>query len=163
MTDKMHGNTTVYTPELAEEICERIANGETLRQVCRSKGLAASTVRRWVLNDINGFSAHYALARDLCLESWADEVVEISDDGSNDWMTRESKDGEGTAYSVNGEHVSRSKLRSDNRKWLLSKLKPDRYGDKVQVGGDPEKPVNHHHAVEWVIVDPKNVEPSGSA
>jgi hypothetical protein len=128
---------TVYTPELAEEICERIANGETLRQACRLKGINESTVRKWVLSDINGFSAHYARARELCLECWADEIVEISDEATNDWMMREGKDGEGTAYSVNGEHVSRSKLRTENRKWLLSKLKPKVYGEgtqRVEVG-----------------------------
>lgn len=159
-TKKFHGNTTVYTRELADEICERIADGETLRQVCRLKGIAASTVRRWVLNDIDGFSARYTHARELCLESWADEVVEIGDDGVNDWMSREHKDlpdndPKKIAWQVNGEHVTRSRLRVDSRKWLLSKLRPDKYGDKLQVGGDPNgAAISHTHDIAFHIVDP---------
>lgn len=144
---------SVYTPELAEEICERIAEGETLRQVCRSKDIPPSTVRRWVLNDINGFSAQYAQARDLCIESWADELMEISDDATNDWMKREGKDGEDLGWSVNGDHVQRSRLRIDTRKWMLSKMKPDRYGDKVQLGGDADNPIRHS-IIERTIIDP---------
>ncbi len=146
---------SVYSRELADEICERIACGETLRQVCRLKGINDSAVRRWVLNDIDGFSARYAQARDLCLESWADEVVEIGDSAENDWMVREGKDGESTGWGVNGDHISRSRLRVDSRKWLLSKLKPERYGDKLQVGGDPNgAAIQHKHDIAFVIVDP---------
>ena len=150
---KRGGQRTVYTPELAEEICDRIANGETLRQACRLKGINECTVRKWVMSDINGFSTQYARARELCIESWADEIVEISDEGTNDWMKREGKDGEGTAYAINGEHVSRSKLRSDNRKWLLSRLKPEKYGDRLQHSGDPESPISHKHDVTFHIID----------
>lgn len=152
---QFHGNTTVYTRELADEICERISCGETLRQVCRLKGMGDSTVRRWVLNDIDGFSARYAHARELCIESWADEIVEIGDNASNDWMAREGKDGEDLGWTANGDHISRSRLRVDSRKWLLSKLRPDRYGDKLQVGGDPAgAAIQHKHDIAFVIVDP---------
>lgn len=153
-----HGNTTVYNRELADEICERIADGETLRQVCRLKGIPASTVRRWVLNDIDGFSARYTHARDLCLESWADEVVEIGDDAANDWMSREHKnspddDPKKVAWQVNGEHVTRSRLRVDSRKWLLSKLKPERYGDKVEHTGAGGGAIQHQVGVSWMTED----------
>ena len=144
---QFHGNTTVYTRELADEICERIACGETLRQVCRLKGIGDSTVRRWVLNDIDGFSARYAQARELCLESWADEVVEISENASNDWMVREGKAGEDLGWTANGDHISRSRLRVDSRKWLLSKLKPERYGDSLKLAGDKENPIHLQHNV----------------
>lgn len=157
---QFHGNTTVYNRELADEICERIACGETLRQVCRLKGIGDSTVRRWVLNDIDGFSARYTHARELCLDVWAEEIVEIGDDAANDWMSREQRnlpddDPKKVAWQVNGEHVTRSRLRVDSRKWLLSKLRPDRYGDKLQVGGDPAgAAIQHKHDIAFVIVDP---------
>ncbi len=147
---QFHGNTTVYTRELADEICERIADGETLRQVCRLKGLSASTVRRWVINDIDDFSTRYAQARALCLESWADEVMEIGDDATNDWMKREGRDGEDIGWTVNGEHVQRSRLRIDSRKWMLSKLRPEQYGDKVQLAGDQNNPIQHQVGVSWM-------------
>jgi hypothetical protein len=129
------GRPTLYSPEIADTILERIASGETLRQLCRSEGMPAeSTVRLWVLDDRDGFSARYARARDMQLESWGDETIEISDDGSNDWMLREGKDGE-TSWVLNGEHVQRSKLRTESRKWIMSRLKPERYGDKLELSG----------------------------
>jgi len=89
------------------------------------------TVRTWVLENRDGISPRYAHARELQAEYWADEILEISDDGTNDWVER--KNPNGTTYmAIDHEHVARSKLRSDNRKWLLSKLRPGTYGDKVQ-------------------------------
>lgn len=55
----------------------------------------------------------------------ADEIIEIADDGSNDWMEREGK------AAPNGEMVNRSRLRVDTRKWLMSKMAPKKYGDKM--------------------------------
>lgn len=131
------GRPTSYTEEIAADICRRVADGETLKQVCRSEHMPSeSTVRGWALDDREGFSARYARARDLCLEAWADDIVEISDDSTNDWMRRHHGDDDKEApWVINGEHVSRSKLRTENRKWLLSKLKPERYGDKMMHAG----------------------------
>ena len=69
----------------------------------------------------------------------ADEMLEIADDGSNDWMLR--KDGDKEFYVLNGEHVQRSRLRLDTRKWLLSKALPKVYGDKLAVHSNAERPV----------------------
>lgn len=60
----------------------------------------------------------------------ADETLEICDDGSNDWLERQGED-EKRTYVLNGEHVQRSRLRVDTRKWLLSKALPKIYGDKI--------------------------------
>lgn len=129
------GRPTSYTQEAAEEICRRIAEGETLRQVCRSPHLPGeSTVRSWVLDDREGFSAQYARSRELCIESWADEIMEISDNGSNDWIETETAEGR-MDLRYNGDHVTRSRLRVDTRKWLLSKMKPSVYGDKTLLAG----------------------------
>jgi hypothetical protein len=59
----------------------------------------------------------------------ADELIDIADDGRNDWMARPGNATIG--YELNGEHVQRSRLRSDTRKWLLSKCLPKVYGDKI--------------------------------
>lgn len=135
----MANGTTLYSEDTAAEICHRLSIGETLRQICRSPGMpAASTVCLWVTDDREGFAERYARARELGIEAIAEEIIEISDDGSNDWMTREGKDGEGTSYAVNGEHVSRSKLRADSRRWLLSKLRPEKYGDRLELAGNVE-------------------------
>jgi hypothetical protein len=55
----------------------------------------------------------------------------IADDGRNDWMAR--KDPSNPGYELNGEHVQRSRLRLDARKWLTSKILPKQYGDRTEV------------------------------
>jgi len=88
------------------------------------------------------------------MEAWADEIVEIADDGSNDWMQRRLKDGSDETV-MDHEHVSRSRLRVDTKKWLLSKLAAKTYGDKVQhTGAGGDGPVVQR--IERVIIDPKN-------
>lgn len=127
---------TVYTQEIAEYICEELAKGRTLRDVCRDEGTPAeSTVRLWALDDREGFAAQYARAREIGYFAMADECVEIADDGRNDWQVRQDEEG-GVAYQLNGEHVARSRLRLDTRKWLLAKALPKVFGDKLAIGGD---------------------------
>lgn len=60
----------------------------------------------------------------------ADEVFDISDDGTNDWTTRQLPNGTLTPV-LDTEHVARSRLRFDARRWYLSKLAPKRYGDRL--------------------------------
>ena len=131
------GRPTVYTPEIAQEICEKLAEGQTLREVCRADHLPDErTVRRWALGNVNGFSPQYAEAREIGYHVMADELLEIADNGTNDWMERNGQDSEG--WQANGEHVQRSRLRLDTRKWMLSKVLPKIYGDKVIHGGEGE-------------------------
>ena len=66
----------------------------------------------------------------------ADELLEIADDGSNDWMMRQHSGDQ--SYAANGEHIQRSRLRLDTRKWLLSKALPKIYGDKLPVETNTE-------------------------
>lgn len=98
-----------------------------------------STVMAWVL-DISKkeFSEQYELACNTRAENMFEELLEIADDGTNDWMERENKDGS-TYYSLNGEVVGRSRLRVDTRKWFLSKIMPKKFGDKIDMtsGGKP--------------------------
>jgi hypothetical protein len=126
------GRPSVYTETQAHEICERLAAGETLLAICRSEHLPAeSVVRRWVLDNREGFAAKYATAREVGYQRMADELFEIADDGSNDWMERKRQDGSSETI-LNAEHVNRSRLRVDTRKWFLSKVLPKIYGDRTQ-------------------------------
>ncbi len=83
------------------------------------------------MDDWDGFAARYVRARELQAEHWADQIVEISDDGTNDWVERQMPNGK-TETVLEHEHVTRSRLRVDSRKWLLAKLRPGTYGDKLQ-------------------------------
>ena len=142
MSDRVkrpRGRPTIYTRELADKICERLSKGETLKSICRDKGMPDDrTVRIWALNDYQGFYPRYATARQLGLDAMADQLLEIADDGSGDI----TYDAQGNRL-VNGEHINRSRLRVNTRKWYLSKLAPKRYGEKVDlnVGGQAENPV----------------------
>lgn len=126
------GRPSTYTPEIAAEICRRLLDGETLKVLCRDPEMPPeSTVRLWVL-DVDGFAALYTRARLVGYLAMADDLQEIADDGTNDYVERERADG--TKYmAFDAEHVQRSKLRVDTRKWLLSKALPKIYGDKLQV------------------------------
>lgn len=110
------------------------------------------TVLRWV-EDFPEFRTQYARAREAQADHYAEEILDISDDGENDWMCREGKD-KSESWQLNGEHVQRSKLRVDSRKWLMSKLAPKKYGDKVtqELVGPGGGPVQ----IERRIVDPTN-------
>jgi hypothetical protein len=124
----------MYTPELAAEVCRRISEGESLRSVCRDESMpSTSTVMKWA-RQMPEFAQQYAKAREALLEHWAEEITEIADDGSNDWMERRKQEGEEPAgWVANGEHINRSRLRVDTRKWLLSKLAPRKYGDRMDL------------------------------
>ena len=123
------GRPTIYTSELADAICRRLATGESLRRICRDDGMPAeSTVRAWARDNVDGFYAQYARARDIGLDCMADEILDIADDGQNDTYV----DDEGRE-KVDFENVKRSILRVDTRKWYLSKLAAKRYGDKQQL------------------------------
>ncbi len=116
---------TSYTQELDIEICTRLAIGESLRSICKDESIPdISTVIRWVFTDIEGteaFRAHYETARQMQAELMADELNDIADDGTNDWMIRKGKGGDDYDV-VNTEAIQRSKLRVDTRKWVASRL-----------------------------------------
>lgn len=131
------GRLSSFTQEIADAICERLAEGESLNAICKSEGLPSeSTVRRWALDDEQGFATNYARAREVGYLRMADEITQIADDGANDTYTDE--DGN---ERTNQDVIARSRLRVDTRKWLLSKMLPKVYGDKLELSGDPGKPL----------------------
>lgn len=112
-------------------ICDRIANGESLRQICDDDEMpAASTVFLWLSSD-EAFSEQYARAREAQADALFDDILSIADDGRNDWMERKNADGENIGWQENGEALRRSQLRVEARKWMAGKLKPKKYGDRI--------------------------------
>jgi len=89
----------------------------------------AATVFSW-MRKYPEFMKQYARAKEESADAMAEEMLDIADDGTNDWMERSEQRGGG--YEVNGEHIQRSRVRIDTRKWLASKLKPKKYGEKVE-------------------------------
>jgi hypothetical protein len=118
-----------YTQDITSKICERIADGESLRSICSEEGMPdKATVFRWLAVH-EAFRDQYARARETQADSLFDEILAIADDGSNDWMLR--KRGDSEAWVENGEAIRRSQLRVDARKWMAGKLQPKKYGDKI--------------------------------
>jgi len=132
------GRPSLYTEALATEICRRLAEGESLRAICADKAMPAiSTVMGWLFDgNHDEFLEQYARAREAQAEIRADEIVDIADDDTNDFTA----DKEGKLVA-NSEHIQRSRLRVDARKWIAAKLLPKRYGDKVQHTGDGGGPI----------------------
>lgn len=115
-----------YTDSLAVEICGQLASGRPLTKICRSEEMPdVSTVYRWLQAHAQ-FRDRYARARDDQADTLADEIVEISDDGSNDTYVTEQ------GLQVNQDVIARSRLRVDARKWVAAKLKPKKYGELIK-------------------------------
>lgn len=125
------GRHSAYTEATAAVICERLADGEPLRQICRDDAMPAwRTVYDWI--DANAeFAARIVHAREAGFDAIAEECLEIADETSRDTIKFGS--GEAEREAVNSEWISRSKLRVETRLKLLAKWSPKKYGDKLDV------------------------------
>jgi hypothetical protein len=117
---------------LIDTICERIAQGESLRSICKTDDKAMpglSTVFTWLAEDAK-FQEQYARARETQADVFADELVAIADEDP----ALIEKDGQGgITVLLDSSAIQRQRLRIDTRKWVASKLKPKKYGDKLDV------------------------------
>lgn len=122
---------TAFSQELFDRICDRIAEGESLRNICADKDMPSKeSVRRWV-RDSEELRAQYAQAREHQADTIFEEILDIADDARNDWMERRGEEDAG--WVANGEHIQRSRLRIDARRWMAGKLRPKVYGDKADL------------------------------
>lgn len=136
-----------YSEEVASAILERIAEGESLNKICKDDAMPSkSTVFKW-LGEISGFSDRYARAREAQADVLFDEILEIADDGLNDTYT----DDEGNVRT-NQDVIARSRLRVDARKWMAGKLRPKKYGEKLELSGDPDRPLQTVARIELVAL-----------
>jgi terminase small subunit-like protein len=133
------GRPSKLTLEIREEICLRIAEGESLRKILESDPKRFPT-KKYVLKALEtdkDFRTQYARAREYQADHYADEILEIADDGSRDY----TKDSEGRLV-VDHDHIQRARLRIEARKWTAAKLKPKKYGDRITHAGDEENPLD---------------------
>jgi len=137
-----------YTPEIAALICKRLADGETLRAICRDLGRPAeSTVRSWVLADVNDFAAQYTRAREVGYLCMADEIIDESRSCRD--SVKKTVKSDGSEELVYMDAVDRSRIRVDTLKWTLSKVLPKVYGDRVAVDATVKnaKPLSDEEAL----------------
>lgn len=122
---------TIFSQTIADDICKRLIHGENLRAICDEDGMpSVGTVRYW-RNRNESFGAQYEAAREAQAEALFDEIIDIVDDGRNDWVERETRNG--SYIALNHEAMGRSKLRAEMRLRMIEKMSPKRYGEKAQL------------------------------
>lgn len=134
-TGKKLGRPSDYTQELADKICAQLAMGKSLRSVCTGEGMPSMvTIFNW-FRVYPDFLNQYTRAKEESADWMADEILDIADDGTNDWMTITMPGGYEKEVP-NNEVLQRSKLRVDTRKFLMAKMKPKKYGEKLDLTTD---------------------------
>lgn len=131
---------TIYTQELAALICERVATTTFgLRKLCSLHDDMPShdTVFQWRYKN-KEFSDQYTRAKMAQAELLAEETLDIADDATNDWMEKLDDEDKPIGWVINGDHINRSRLRVDLRKWHASKLAPKIYGDQKDDDNKPK-------------------------
>jgi len=115
---------TDYSVEIGEEICDRVMLGEPLRQIALLPGMPEEArIYRWLLERAE-FRTRFDEAKTIEAEKLAEEILEIADDGRNDWVRRESSRGGKVVVALETEAIQRAKLRVEVRQWLISRWKP---------------------------------------
>jgi transposase-like protein len=121
------------TPELEDLILAELMSGRSLTDVCLDPEMpCVGTVHSWRAADPDGFGARYHRAREIGAETLADTVVDIADSRDDDWITCTNPDGT-THLILDPERVNRTRQRIEARCWLLSKIQPRTYGDRIDL------------------------------
>lgn len=132
--------TTAYTQDQREDIAggvfELMCEGNSFRKSCEQMGVPVTTVMNWIDAD-DALKVQYARARARLIDAQAEELEEIGDRAE---------------LAESAVTVAGLRLKSDNRKWLLSKLAPKKYGDKIEIAGDPDAPMKTVTRIEIVTL-----------
>lgn len=127
---------TIYTSELATQICDEMIGGKSLYKICAMEGMPAyRTIMNWRASN-DEFRKMYLVAQQERAEAYIEEIIDIADDSSGDYTA--DKDGD---LHFDAEHYQRSRLKVDTRKWIASKMIPRLYGDKVEHTGPEGGPL----------------------
>ena len=138
---KKLGAPTTYDKRMANLICIRIAEGESLREIVKTPGMPdRSTVYDWLLRHPD-FADQYTRAREEQADTLADEIIAIADEQPEIIPVVDKRTGELIEHKLDGAFLQWQKNRIDARKWTAMKLKPKKYGDRVQLAGDAENPI----------------------
>lgn len=128
------GRPSKFTQAIADRFCAGISSGYSMRTVCKPDDMPAiQTIYNW-FSKYPKFLEQYAHATQERAEAMHEDILDIADDGSNDWM--EIHRGDWTGWVTNGEALQRSRLRVETRKWLMEKMKPKKYGAKLDLTTD---------------------------
>lgn len=138
---KKVGRPHGYTEEKALEICELVADGQSINKISKMPGMPnRSTILKW-FRDVPEFSTMYARAKEIGFEVLADEIIDLADAEEN----------------MDKDQLRRHQLMIDTRKWLLAKLQPRKYGERVtqEIVGNGDGPVQIEQHTQMTIEDYK--------
>lgn len=114
------------SPQVEDEICRRLSEGETLRAICRDEGMPPwRSVYDWIAQD-EGFAARFARAREVGADAIAEETLDILDQPPERTNTEHGD-------KVDSGYVAWQKNRAEQRLKLLAKWFPKKYGDKQEI------------------------------
>ncbi len=151
MTTKPHKPKAAAKPrpskyENKADICALVLSGMrgglSAFKACEAAGVPQSTFNLWLGMDAE-LAAEYARAREDLIERIANETMAIADQAFTE-IEEQELNAKGEPVVVKRKvavDVQRAKLQVDTRKWLLSKLAPKKYGDKLELTGDPDRPL----------------------
>jgi len=135
LAPKKIGRPTKWTQEIEDDICARLSRGEPLRAICRTEGYPEwVTVYNW-MESREGFSERVALARENGVEAIAQDTLAMID--AEPRYIEDAKGG----TRIDAGYVQWLKLRTEQRMKLLACWSPNRYGNRVQVAGDKDNPL----------------------
>lgn len=120
------GRTSIMTDEMSLKFFTMIAQGLSVEAICRIDGMPCDwTIYNHIRNDPK-FEQAYKNAREIQAERFLDEIIQIADDGKSDYY----EDSEGNVL-VDHDHIARSRLRVDTRKWAMARMSPRKYSERV--------------------------------
>lgn len=134
---------STFSQALFDRICERMAEGESLRGICKGKDMPAKrTVLRWVAKD-EKLAEQYSEAQSMRAEHYFDEIIDIADKGTDPAKTR---------------------VQVDARKWVLARMNPKKYGDKFtqELTGADGGPIELVGRIELVALDDDRADQASS-
>jgi transposase-like protein len=124
---RSRGRPAKYSRGLATAICAAIANGRSVRQACAAQGISWTVMYSW-RDQYPEFAKQFAAAQVARTEHMAEEIIEIADNSAADVLEYEASDGHIRAMP-NHAAAARDRLRCENRKWLMQKWNPQKFGD----------------------------------
>lgn len=139
--------------KIMKAVCLRVSKGELVKFAAEAEGTTAQTIRAWALSDPKGLGLLYTRAREEQSHSLAEQAVMIADgedaltllyeqaiDQAEDAIGG-TPNGSKIIASLRSNQLTRDRMRMDARKWLTSKIAPRLYGDKIEIAGDPDRPL----------------------
>ena len=114
---------TLDRSAIMKAVCEKVAQGSLVKDACQTIPVEPRLIREWALD--KEFAPLYARARESQAHAIAEQALALADGAIA------GKDG----------NVDKVRVQVDARKWLASKIAPRHYGDKLELAGDPERPV----------------------